>query len=81
MGLYRLLRPLLLRTDAEWMHGGVFSAEDAYRKIRLGASLVQLMTALVYEGPGIAKRITENLSQLAERDGFGNIAEAVGIDT
>ena len=60
--------------------GGVFNAEDAYRKIRLGASLVQLMTALIYEGTGIVKSITQGLSRLVERDGFRSVAEAVGID-
>ena len=58
--------------------GGVFSAEDAYRKVRLGASLVQLLTAMVYEGPGIVKRINRGLSRLLERDGFKNVTEAVG---
>jgi dihydroorotate dehydrogenase len=60
--------------------GGVFSADDAYRKIRLGASLVQVYTALVYRGPGIAKGILQGLIALLERDGFSNVAEAVGID-
>lgn len=60
--------------------GGVFCAEDAYRKIRLGASLVQLMTALVYEGPGIVKRIVEGLARLLERDGFARVTDAVGVD-
>lgn len=58
--------------------GGVFSAEDAYRKIRLGASLVQLMTSMVYEGPGIVKRINQELPRLLERGGFENVAQAVG---
>ena len=58
--------------------GGVFSAEDAYEKIRLGASLVQLMTALVYEGPGIVKTINRGLARLLERDGFATVGEAVG---
>jgi dihydroorotate dehydrogenase (fumarate)/dihydroorotate dehydrogenase len=58
--------------------GGVFSAEDAYRKIRLGASLVQLLTAMVYEGPGIVERINRGLCELLQRDGFGNVAQAVG---
>jgi dihydroorotate dehydrogenase len=60
--------------------GGVFSAEDAYRKIRLGASLVQLLTALVYQGPGVVKEICGGLSRLIERDGFRTVAEAVGAD-
>jgi dihydroorotate dehydrogenase (fumarate)/dihydroorotate dehydrogenase len=60
--------------------GGIFDATDAYRKIRLGASLVQLLTAFVYEGPGIVRRITAGLDELLARDGFGNVAEAVGVD-
>ena len=58
--------------------GGVFSAEDAYRKIRLGASLVQVLTAMIYEGPGVVKRINRGLCRLLERDGFSSVAEAVG---
>jgi dihydroorotate dehydrogenase len=58
--------------------GGVFTAEDAYRKIRLGASLVQLYTALIYEGPAVVKTITLGLARLLERDGFSNAAAAVG---
>jgi dihydroorotate dehydrogenase len=61
--------------------GGIFSAEDAYLKIRLGASLVQLLTSLIYEGPGIASAINRGLSQLLTRDGFSNIAQAVGTLT
>ncbi|MFZ5829786.1 MAG: quinone-dependent dihydroorotate dehydrogenase, partial [Planctomycetota bacterium] len=49
--------------------GGVFTAEDAYEKIRLGASLVQLMTGLIYEGPGLVPRINRGLCRLLERDG------------
>jgi dihydroorotate dehydrogenase len=60
--------------------GGVSSAEDAYAKIRLGASLVQLLTALIYEGPGVVRRITSDLATLLARDGVKNIADAVGVD-
>lgn len=60
--------------------GGIASAEDAYARIRAGASLVQLYSALVYHGPGLARAITQGLKALLERDGFGHIAEAVGID-
>ena len=59
--------------------GGVFSAEDAYRKIRLGASLVQLVTALVYEGPGVVKAINRGLCRLLERDGLASVSEAAGV--
>ncbi|MSU50243.1 MAG: quinone-dependent dihydroorotate dehydrogenase [Opitutus sp.] len=60
--------------------GGVFTAEDAYRKIRLGASLVQLYTALIYEGPGIVKTILRGLSRLLHQDGFSQVSDAVGAD-
>ena len=58
--------------------GGVFSAEDAYAKIKAGASLVQVYTGLVYEGPGLVKRINQGLVELMKRDGFSSIKEAVG---
>lgn len=60
--------------------GGIRTAEDAYRKIRLGASLVQLLTALVYHGPGIAARITRDLPALLARDGITRISDAIGVD-
>ena len=58
--------------------GGIASAEDAYAKIRAGASLVQLYTALVFEGPGLVHRIVDGLAALLRRDGFASLAEAVG---
>lgn len=61
--------------------GGIFSAEDAYEKILLGASLVQLITGLVFEGPQIAPQINSGLISLLKRDGFKNISEAVGTKT
>jgi dihydroorotate dehydrogenase len=60
--------------------GGVFTAEDAYAKIRLGASLVQLLTALIYQGPGVVRTITRGLAQLLARDGVKNVADVVGVD-
>jgi len=60
--------------------GGVSDAAGAYEKIRAGASLVQLYTGLVFEGPGIARDINEGLLDLLERDGFDSIEEAVGVD-
>jgi len=60
--------------------GGIFTADDAYRKIRLGASLVQLYTGFIYEGPGAIKKINQGLVDLLSRDGFSNISEAVGVD-
>ncbi|HWE79425.1 MAG TPA: dihydroorotate dehydrogenase (quinone), partial [Pseudolabrys sp.] len=58
--------------------GGISSAEDAYETIKLGASLVQLYTALVYRGPGLVREINAGLSRLLERDGFRNVSDAVG---
>ncbi len=60
--------------------GGIASAADAYCRIRAGASLVQIYSALVYEGPGLASKINKGLAALLERDGFANIGEAVGVD-
>ena len=60
--------------------GGIATAEDAWARIRAGASLVQLYSAMVYEGPGIARRITRGLEALMRRDGFATIAEAVGSE-
>jgi dihydroorotate dehydrogenase len=58
--------------------GAIGSAEEAYARIRAGASLVQLYSALVYEGPGLARTIARGLAELLERDGFARIADAVG---
>lgn len=60
--------------------GGVASGADAYAKIRAGASLVQLYSALVFEGPGLPRRINRDLAALLRRDGFTSVAEAVGAD-
>jgi dihydroorotate dehydrogenase len=57
--------------------GGIASAEDAWERIRAGASLVQLYSAMVYEGPGLGARIVRGLDALMRRDGFASIAEAV----
>src|SRR5205085_8204735 len=58
--------------------GGIFSAEDAYEKIRLGASLVQIYTGWIYEGPWLVPSINRGLLRLMERDGFKRIQDAVG---
>lgn len=60
--------------------GGIFTADDVYRKIRLGATLVQVYTALVYHGPGLVKRINRGLLRLMARDGLVRITDAVGVD-
>ncbi|MBO9511877.1 quinone-dependent dihydroorotate dehydrogenase [Erythrobacter sp. A6_0] len=60
--------------------GGIADAEDAWARIRAGASLVQLYSALVYEGPGLARKMVRGLEKLMRRDGFASIAEAVGSE-
>ena len=60
--------------------GGVASPEQAYAKIRAGAGAVQLYTAMVYDGIGLPGRIARGLDRLLARDGFANVAAAVGVD-
>src|SRR6266849_5940274 len=60
--------------------GGIASGADAYVKIRAGASLVQLYSALVFQGPGLVVRIKSELAALLRRDGFSSVADAVGAD-
>lgn len=60
--------------------GGISSGEDAYKKIRAGATLVQLYTALAYGGPALIPKIKAELTQCLERDGYKTIHEAVGAD-
>lgn len=60
--------------------GGIASADDAWERIRAGASLVQLYSAMVYHGPGLGAHIAKGVERLMKRDGFGSIAEAVGSE-
>ncbi len=60
--------------------GGIGSGTEAYARLRAGASLVQLYTALVYEGPGLPARMLRELDALLTRDGFATIADAIGVD-
>ncbi len=60
--------------------GGIASAEDAWERIRAGASLVQLYTAFVYEGPGLVRRINLGLLRLLRQAGFNSLEEAVGSE-
>jgi dihydroorotate dehydrogenase len=55
-------------------------AEDAYRKIRAGASLVQVYTGFIYGGPAFVRRLNEGLLRLLDRDGFASVGDAVGAD-
>ena len=61
--------------------GGIFSGADAYEKIRAGASAVQIYTALIYEGPGLVKRIKLELAELLKRDGIHSVTDVIGIDS
>ncbi len=60
--------------------GGIFTAEDAYKKIRAGASLIQVYTGFVYQGPTLARQINQGLVQLLEKDGLQTLSDAVGIE-
>jgi len=60
--------------------GGIGSGAEAYRRLRAGADLVQVYTAFVYQGPGLAKKINEELLELLERDGVKQVGEVVGAD-
>ena len=55
--------------------------EDAYRKIKLGASLVQLITGMIFEGPQVISEINLGLVKLIKEDGFKNISQAIGVET
>ena len=60
--------------------GGIDSGAEAYRRVRAGASLVQLYTALIYQGPRLLSAMCDELDDLLERDGFESLSEAVGVD-
>jgi len=80
----RMIRYLFRKTEGQVPIigvGGIASPEGAYERIRAGASLIEVYTGLIYEGPGLVKRIKEGLVALLERDGYANVSEAVGLDT
>ena len=79
--ILRQMRTRLPQTIVLVGVGGISSGADAYEKIRAGASLVQLYTGLVYEGPGLVARIKRELLALLTRGGFATIADAVGTNT
>ncbi len=77
----RILREMARRTTLPLIGvGGIASGADAYAKIRAGASLVQLYSALAYEGPGLVTRIKRELLACLARDGFATVRDAVGAD-
>ena len=59
----------------------MFTAEDAYEKIKAGASLIQIVTGLIYEGPTVVKKINKGLVDLLARDGYQHVSEAIGKGT
>lgn len=60
--------------------GGVFSASDAYKKIKAGASLIQLATGMIFEGPQLIGEINRGLVKLLKKDGFSRLEEAIGVE-
>ena len=78
--LIRLARQVLPESLLIIGCGGVFNAEDAYRKIRAGASLIQLITGLIYEGPQLVAAMNADLDKLLKRDGYEHLSEAIGVD-
>jgi dihydroorotate dehydrogenase len=78
-----LIRHIYKKTRGKYIIiglGGIFTAEDAYEKIRAGASLVQIITGLIYGGPQTVKKINKGLVKLLKRDGYANVSDAVGSD-
>lgn len=78
-----LIRHIYQRTNGKFAIiglGGIFTAEDAYEKIRAGASLVQIITGLIYGGPQTVKKINKGLAELLKRDGYAHVSEAVGSE-
>jgi dihydroorotate dehydrogenase len=60
--------------------GGIETAEDAYRRIKAGATLIQIYSMLIYNGPKMIKEINEGLIELLKKDGYTHISEAIGAD-
>lgn len=78
-----LIRCIYKKTNGDFMLigvGGVFSAEDAYKKIKAGANLISLITGMIYEGPQLISEINQDLVKLLNKDGFSSIKEAIGAD-
>jgi len=71
-GLPKSERPIIIGC------GGIFTAEDAYNKIKAGASLLQLITGMIFEGPQVISEINQGLAELLKKDGYKNISEAIG---
>jgi dihydroorotate dehydrogenase len=78
-----IIRHIYRRTNGKYILiglGGVFTAEDAYEKIKAGASLIQIITGLIYGGPAAVRKINKGLVELLARDGYKHVSEAVGAE-
>ncbi len=78
-----LIRYVYAKTQGKYVIigcGGVFTAEDAYKKIKLGSSLIQLITGMIFRGPQLIGELNRGLVDLLKRDGYQHISEAVGVD-
>ncbi len=78
-----LIKHIYQKTGKEFVIvgcGGIFNAQDAYRKIKNGASLLQMITGMIFEGPQVVGEINEGLVKLLKKDGYKNISQAVGTN-
>ncbi len=76
-----MIRYIYQKTQGKYIiigSGGIFSALDAYTKIKAGASLLQMITGMIFEGPQVMSEINQGLVKLLQKDGFQNIREAIG---
>lgn len=74
-----LYNQLLLQFYALFLGvGGISSGTDAYDKIKAGASMIQLYTSLIYQGPPIVNKVKRELTELLKSDGYSNISQAIG---
>lgn len=79
-----LIRHIYKKTGHEFIIigcGGIFSAEDAYTKIKAGASLLQLITGMIFQGPQLISEINQKLVLLLRKDGYTSINQAIGVDS
>lgn len=60
--------------------GGIFDGEEAYTRIKMGASLVEVYSAMIFEGPSLCKKINQEIANLLRQDGYNHISEAIGVD-
>ncbi len=78
-----LVKQVYQKTNGQYLIigcGGITTAEEAYQQIKNGASLIQLITGMIYEGPQLISEINQGLVKLLEQDGYKNITEAIGVD-